>query len=322
MENTFKYPAADYQQLARLRAATTPNQLRGRDRKSVCIFYNSFVDFNRIYRIPLKILDDVRLDRLDEEDENVYPTGLREQEPQLYDDYSSAIYARLEEDGVLDPQDPLYRGLLEVYNSRRDGYALLKGILEATVMVQSKDLGALSTPPQPQPGSTPHNFASQLNDFFRGQQQCSQIYKDKEQAMMYLQGMMREPTYTAATQQLMYELQPFPDNGTLPVRFSYPTIAMTLLTHPMALRTTHPSSAQSATINVTRSNLAGEKVHNNTDDTGYQQERGRSTSVEQRRRPENMGRSNTRFTPKQLDIQCKACATHGHPMKDCKFFPG
>ena len=85
----------------------------------------------------------MRLDRLDEEDENVYPTGLREQDPQLYDDYSSAIYARLEEDGVLDPQDPLYRGLLEVYNSRRDGYALLKGILAVTVMVQSKDRSAL-----------------------------------------------------------------------------------------------------------------------------------------------------------------------------------
>ena len=107
--DTNKYPAADYQQLARLRAATTPNQLRGRDRKSICIFYNLFVDFNRIYRIPLKILDDIRLDKLDDEAENVYPTGLREQAPQLYDDYSSAIYARLEEDGVLDPHDPLYK---------------------------------------------------------------------------------------------------------------------------------------------------------------------------------------------------------------------
>ena len=198
--SNLKYPAADYHQLARLRAANTPNQLRGRDRKSVCIFYNSFVDFNRIYRIPLKILDDIRLDRLDEADENLYPLGLRETEPQLYDDYSSAINARLEEDGVLDQQDPLYKGLLEVYNSRRDGYALLKGILAATVMVQSKDLGALSTPPQPQLASTPHNFPSRLNNFFRGQQQCGRIYKDKEQAMMYLQGMMREPTYTAATQ--------------------------------------------------------------------------------------------------------------------------
>ena len=114
----------------------------------------------------MKILDDVRLNRLDEEDENLYPFGLRDQDPQLYDDYSSAIYARLEEDGVLDPHDPLYRGLLEVYNSRRDGYALLKGILAATILVQAKDLGALSTPPQPQPGSTPHTFASRLNDFF------------------------------------------------------------------------------------------------------------------------------------------------------------
>ena len=157
-----KYLAADYNQLARLRATNTPNQLRGRDRKSVCIFYNSFVDFNRIYRIPLKILDNIRLDRLDQEEETLlYPPGL-DHNPQLYDGYSSAIYARLEEEGVLDPTNPLYKGLLlEVYNSRRDGYALLIGILAATVLVQAKDLGALSTPPQPQPGSTPHNFASQ-----------------------------------------------------------------------------------------------------------------------------------------------------------------
>ena len=70
---------------------------------------------------------------------------------------------------------------------------------------------------------------------------------------MYLQGMMREPTYAAATQQLMYELQPFQDAGTLPTRFSSPTIAMTLLTHPMALCTTTNAGAQSATIDVTRS---------------------------------------------------------------------
>ena len=65
--------------------------------------------------------------------------------------------------------------------------------------------------------------------------------------MMYLQGMTREPTYTAATQQLMYKLQPFPDAGTLPTRFSYTTIAMTLLSHPMALRTTTTNSSHSAT---------------------------------------------------------------------------
>ena len=91
MENTFKYAAADYQQLTRLRAANTPNQLRGRDRKPVCIFYNSFVDFNRIYRILLKILDDMRLDRLDEEDENVYPTGMRNKSH----NYSTTIIVQL-----------------------------------------------------------------------------------------------------------------------------------------------------------------------------------------------------------------------------------
>jgi hypothetical protein len=70
--NTTNYPAADYHQLVRLRAANTPSsQLCNRDRKSVCIFYNPFVDFNRIYRIPLKILDDIRLDCLEDEEENL-----------------------------------------------------------------------------------------------------------------------------------------------------------------------------------------------------------------------------------------------------------
>ena len=267
-------------------------------------------------------MDNIRLDRLDQEEETLYPSGL-DHDPQLYDDYSSAIYVRLEEEGVLvDPQDPLCKGLLEVYNSHRDGYALLKGILAATVQVQAEDLGALSTAPQPQPGSTPHNFASRLNDFFRGQQKCGRIYKDKEQAVMYLQGMMQETTYTAATQQLMYELQPFPDiGGTLPTCFSYPTIAMTLLIHPMALCTTTNAGSQLATINVTGSNYAPTSAAKSEDtvDTSNHPERGRSTSIERRRRPEGNARQNSRQAIKLPDIQCKACATYGHLMKECKF---
>ena len=191
-------------------------------------------------------------------------------------------------------------------------------------MVQSKGLCALSTPPQPQPGSTPHTFAARLIDCFRGQQQCGRIYKDKEQAMMHLQGMMCEPTYTAAIQQLMYELQPFPDNGTLPPSFSYPTIDMTLLTHPMAHCTSTPAlSSQSETINVARSHFVpSTPTHTGTQDTGYATARGRSTSAERHpRQPVGLGRPPPRHALKQLDIQCKACAMHGHPMKDCKFLP-
>ena len=138
---------------------------------------------------------------------------------------------------------------------------------------------------------------------------------------MYLQGMMREPTYTAATQQIMYDLQPFPDTGsTLPARFSYPTIAMTLLTHPMALRTTVTSSAHSATIYVTRSNVTPSDPHPAMSNPAYTPDRGRSTSAERRRRPE--GRPTSRPPAhKHIDIQCKACATYGHPMTECKFFP-
>ena len=123
----------------------------------------------------------------------------------------------------------------------------------------------------------------------------------------------------------MYELQPFPDNGTLPTHFSYPTIAMTLLTHPMALHTTMTASAQSTTINATRSNYTPvTSTAVATAETGYQHhhERGRSTSVERRRRPEGVNaRQNSRTVSKPQDTQCKACATYAHSMKDCKFFP-
>ena len=107
----------------------------------------------------------------------------------------------------------------------------------------------------------------------------------------------------------MYELQPFLDNGDMPpTRFSYRTIVMTLLTHPMALRTTMTESAQSATINVTRSNytpVASTAIA--MSETGYQlQERGQSSSVECRRRPKgNNGRQNSRTVSKPPDTQCR-----------------
>jgi hypothetical protein len=68
---------------------------------------------------------------------------LYESDRDLYDRYSTAIYARLEEEDVLDSSEPLYVGLLQMYNSRRNGYALLKAILATTLMVHTHDLGWL-----------------------------------------------------------------------------------------------------------------------------------------------------------------------------------
>ena len=39
---------------------------------------------------------------------------------------TAAIYARHEEEDVLDPSDRLYEGLLQMYNSKRDGNTVLK----------------------------------------------------------------------------------------------------------------------------------------------------------------------------------------------------
>ena len=64
------------QQISRLRSAHTPVLLRGRDRKAVQVFYNSFVDFHRIYRVPLKRLDEIRIDKLDDEKQQLYPSAL------------------------------------------------------------------------------------------------------------------------------------------------------------------------------------------------------------------------------------------------------
>jgi hypothetical protein len=101
----------------------------------------------------------VRIDRLDDERETLYPSGLYESDPDLHDRYSAAICARLEEDHVLDPADKLYMGLLQMYNSQQNGYALLKAILSCTLMVHSHDLGCLSNmPPTAQTGATPYEF--------------------------------------------------------------------------------------------------------------------------------------------------------------------
>jgi hypothetical protein len=46
-----------------------------------------------MYRVPIKILDDVRIDRLDDERENLYPSGLAESDRAILEQYSAAIYA-------------------------------------------------------------------------------------------------------------------------------------------------------------------------------------------------------------------------------------
>jgi hypothetical protein len=114
-----------------------------------------------MYRVPIKIFDHLHIQNLDSAQEQLYPMDTLTDE-QLRDRYSAAIYARLEEEGTLDPGDPMYQGLLQMFNSTRDGYSLLKALLAATLVVDSKNIGIINTPPQATQGTNPYEYAVQL----------------------------------------------------------------------------------------------------------------------------------------------------------------
>ena len=69
--------------IARLRKTPTPMQLRGQERQAVVTWYNSFVDFLKTYRVPIKIFEEFQLHNLDDPKEVLYPSTLDDQH--LYD---------------------------------------------------------------------------------------------------------------------------------------------------------------------------------------------------------------------------------------------
>lgn len=159
-----KYADPNYQ-LPRLRATTTPTMLRTRDRKAVVKFYNAFADMLMEYRVPIKTFDQLSIENLEDPSNTIYPDSLTTESP-WFRKYSAPIYVRLEEEGILDPNEPIYRGKLQLYNQMRDGYSVLKSILAATLMVDAKNIGQLSTPPPVDQATHPFEYASLLQEFF------------------------------------------------------------------------------------------------------------------------------------------------------------
>ena len=326
-----KYADPEYQ-IGRLRSAHNPAHLQSRDHKAVTIFYNAFVDFLQIYRVPIKILDDLRIDMLDDPEETLYPADLKHTDPQLLRSYSAAIYAKLEAEGVLDTQDQLFKGLLGLHNSRRDGYQVLQSILAATLLVHAKNIGMQSTSPTASPGTTPHEYACRLADFYTGQRRQKRTYSQREQATMFLQGLVKESDYVSAIQKLLQDLAQIPIEITeLPNRFRFPDLPMTLLTHPATLQ---PNS-NPATINVTNATYrrpadqnsshsgsrpgSDHKARGRSYDRDASRDRSRSTSTASHTSKQQ------RSLPKKgrpvLDIQCEGCSTHGHHVSTCKLLP-
>ena len=205
--------------LFKLRNTHTPTVLRSSDRKAVIKFYNTFADFLQLYKVPIKSFDQLRIVHLDDPDTTLYPVTLDPTSP-LYQKYTTAIYARLEEDQVLDMSDPRFEGLLSMYSRTRDGYTFLKALLAATLMTDAKNISQLSTPPPADSRAHPYEFASNLDEFFQYQAKFQRMYTIREQALMFLQGMRQVTAFTSAAAQLIHDLKQYPKTGPFPTRFA------------------------------------------------------------------------------------------------------
>ena len=242
--------------IARLRKTPTPMQLRGQERQAVVTWYNSFVDFLKTYRVPIKIFDEFQLHNLDDPKEVMYPSTL--DDPHLYDRYSAAIYAaRLKADDVLDPDNQVYMGLLRLHNSTRDGYTMLKAILTSTLLADVRNISILSTSPVALPGTCPFAYAASLKEFFQHQAQLQRKCHPREQALMYLQALQPEPKYTVAAMQLIQDLEQH-KLDTLLDKYTFNHLPVALVTHQGVLRI--PAKAEStAMLNVTHSHPMGQE---------------------------------------------------------------
>ena len=297
-------------------------QLRGQQRQAVVTWYNSFVDFLKTYRVPIKIFDEFQVHKLDDPAEILYPQSLAG-DPHLYDRYSAAIYARLEEDQVLDPENKIYMGLLQLYNSTRDGYSMLKSILAATLLADLRNISVLSTPPTAASDTDPFVYAASLKEFFSHQAQLERHYHPKEQAMMYLQAMQQQPKYTAAATQMLHDLEQAKQQA-LPAQYRLSQLPVAMVTHQGVLRSEPPT----VTLNVTQSRPF------------EQAERGEATPAQRwdatrasasRHLPRTRIQPGTdglprgygpRHTPNTRSVvQCAACSTTGHTAAVCKILP-
>ena len=132
---------------------------------------------------------------------------------------------------VLDPpHDHIYMGILEMYNSSRDGYQVLRSLLTSTLVVDAKDVGTLlSTTPTLTTGVSAYEYGTQLYEFFCQQHCCLRTYTDREQAYyMYLQVMQTDPNCATAALHIVQDLEKIPATQTLAPKYVLPQLAITL----------------------------------------------------------------------------------------------
>ena len=244
----------------------------------------------------------------------------------MYDRYSAAIYARLEEDQVLDPDNKIYMGLLQLYNSTRDGYSMLKSILAATLLADLRNISVLSTPPTAMAGTDPFVYAASLKEFFSHQAQLERHYNLKEQAMMYLQAMQQQSKYTAAAMQMLHDLEQVKLRSPqdLPAKYRLSQLPVAMVTHQGVLRSEPPT----ATLNVTQSRPQEQQDQPLEPPRSY----GTPRAPASRQLPRSRYQHGTDGPPRgtgprsphpnsRQEVQCAACSTNGHTAAVCKILP-
>ena len=300
-----KYFDPEYQ-LTRLRKSTPSMQLTGTTREAVHSFYNSFVDFLDSHRIPIRPLMALR------PNEPAFPdTAL---DPTLLHRYSAAIYTRLEEPGVLDTRISRYKGLLQQHNETRDGYMVLQQLLRPHI--DHVTLNNFVTVPVYGPTDSIYTFAANMTKYFTDQRRRYRHYGKREQALMYLQGILADQEYTDAAKSILTDLAKLdPAYDDLDPKYYMESLPGTVeahrtLTQPYA--TVHP-----------RINATSTRAHQPRDT----RPRHRTDSSMHRTPSSNSNRPRppvhgSTGTSTRLDAQCEACGMYGHQdPSSCTFLP-
>jgi hypothetical protein len=265
------------------------------DKVSVRKWYNSFVDFAASKNVPIRYIQDLHINL------STNPDSLLD--PNLYQLYSSSIYAKLEEDGALSATITAYQGLLKQFSLRRDGYKVLKEIMRPFIPSSQQPAMSANDPPTFGPPECLHTCASNLDTYFKLQISSDRVFTPFEQSQMYLDGLKTTPKYRATATTLLRRLKEIQiQDLPLPPKLTLDDIPGTVLAeHHLSTPPSVPDST--ATIHAAQASCQG----------GYNKSgppRGNPGS--DRRLPQCLERKN---------CQCKACGTHGHEPTECNLLP-
>ena len=140
--------------------------------------------------------------------------------------------------------------------------------------------------------------------------------------MMFLQGMQKVQTYSAASTQLIHDLEQ-QVTVEVPSRFRYPQLPVTLGIHP-AVQSTTQSAGTPAHLNVAKATDSASRYQTHDNARTPPNSTPRRSSTRGTPRGSNSaprGRGGTMASRQQKDVQCAVCATYGHEVTDCQIMP-